>query len=181
MERMKHLLPATQDARERYLRDDGLNTLVTAVRDSVVSENHYIKVGVEAFAGRPDLLYVALHYARDEGVEVMIDPTWLQSQEDADGILVVDALPEAQEDREVYLFENNYRSLVDAIRNIVASGRRVPLHIGVEAFAGRPDLLYVALHYARDEGVEVMIDPKWLDGQHHLKEDLRRAMRDTGI
>ena len=68
--------------------------------------------------------------------------------------MTTNRLPNNQEDREVYLREHNAASFVEAVTN----GRRDSIDtvvMTVKAFAGEPDVLYVALDYAYHSGMTV--------------------------
>jgi sugar/nucleoside kinase (ribokinase family) len=72
--------------------------------------------------------------------------------------MTTDRLPNNQEDREVYLREHNAANFIEAIVN----ARRDSLDtviMTVKAFAGEPDVLYVALDYAHHSGVTVTMAP----------------------
>jgi hypothetical protein len=75
--------------------------------------------------------------------------------------MTTDRLPNNQEDREVYLREHNAANFIEAIGN----ARRDSLDtviMTVKAFAGEPDVLYVALDYAYHSGMTVTMasDPE---------------------
>jgi hypothetical protein len=64
-------------------------------------------------------------------------------------------LPTNQEDREVYLREHDAARFIDSV---AASQReKAPVIIMLDAFWREPDLLYVALDYARSSGVDVTL------------------------
>jgi hypothetical protein len=68
-------------------------------------------------------------------------------------------LPDNQEDREVYLREHRAARFVDA----VSRARRDSLDtvlMTVKAFAGEPELLYVALNYAYHADMSVTMAPE---------------------
>jgi hypothetical protein len=68
--------------------------------------------------------------------------------------MTTDDLPDNQEDREVYLREHNAANFIEAVTN----GHRDSIDtvvMTVKAFAGEPDVLYVALDYAYHSGMAV--------------------------
>ena len=72
--------------------------------------------------------------------------------------MTTDRLPNNQEDREVYLREHDAATFIEAVSN----ARRnevdgVVMTIG--AFAGEPDVLYVALAYAYHSGIAITMAP----------------------
>jgi hypothetical protein len=72
--------------------------------------------------------------------------------------MTTDRLPNNQEDREVYLRDHNAANFIEA----VSKARRDSLDtviMTVKAFAGEPDVLYVALNYARHSGMSVTMAP----------------------
>jgi hypothetical protein len=72
--------------------------------------------------------------------------------------MTTNQLPNNQEDREVYLREHNAANFIKA----VTEGRRDSIDtviMTVRAFAGEPDVLYVALNYAYDSGMAVTMAP----------------------
>jgi hypothetical protein len=67
-------------------------------------------------------------------------------------------LPNNQEDREVYLREHNATNFIEAVTN----NRRDSIDtviMTVKAFAGEPDVLYVALDYAYHSRMTVTMAP----------------------
>jgi hypothetical protein len=68
------------------------------------------------------------------------------------------ALPNNQEDREVYLREHDAGQFVDAVRS-TQTNKAGTLIMMLDAFHDEPELLYVALSYARDQGVTVTMAP----------------------
>lgn len=58
------------------------------------------------------------------------------------------ALPNNQEDREVYLREHDAGDFIEAIRS-TETKKADTLIMMLDAFLGEPELLYVALNYAR--------------------------------
>jgi hypothetical protein len=59
-------------------------------------------------------------------------------------------LPDNQEDREVYLREHDAGNFIEAVRN-TQTKQADTLIMMLDAFWGEPELLYVALNYARDQ------------------------------
>lgn len=70
-------------------------------------------------------------------------------------------LPTNQEDREVYLREHDAAGFVDAVTK--AQRDKAPVIMMLDAFWREPDVLYVALDYARTSGVDVMLAPPTKD------------------
>jgi hypothetical protein len=69
-----------------------------------------------------------------------------------------DSLPTNQEDREVYLREHNAANFIKTIPN--AQGEQFDTVVmSLNAFLGEPDVLYVALNFARDAGMPVTMVP----------------------
>jgi len=68
------------------------------------------------------------------------------------------ALPNNQEDREVYLRERDAGDFVEAVSS-TQTKQAGTLIMMLDAFLGEPELLYVALNYARDQGVTVTMAP----------------------
>ncbi len=72
--------------------------------------------------------------------------------------MATDRLPDNQEDREVFLRDHRAADFVDAVSN----ARRDSVDtfsMTVKAFAGEPDVLYVALDYAYHSGMTVTMAP----------------------
>jgi hypothetical protein len=67
-------------------------------------------------------------------------------------------LPNNQEDREVYLREHDAGQFIEAV-NSTQTKKADTLIMMLDAFWGDPELLYVALNYARDQGVTVTMTP----------------------
>lgn len=65
-------------------------------------------------------------------------------------------LPTNQEDREVFLREHEAKQFVAAVASAKAMTEPT-LVTTLGAFQGEPEMLYVALDYARGEGVDVTI------------------------
>jgi hypothetical protein len=74
------------------------------------------------------------------------------------GSMTTDRLPNNQEDREVYLHDHRagkfIKAVTDARRDSVDT-----VIMTVKAFAGEPDVLYVALDYAYHSGMTVTMAP----------------------
>jgi hypothetical protein len=62
-----------------------------------------------------------------------------------------------QEDREVYLREHDAAGFIDSVA--AAQREKAPVIMMLDAFWREPDLLYVALDYARASGVDVTLTP----------------------
>lgn len=62
-------------------------------------------------------------------------------------------LPDNQEDREVYLHEHRAARFIEMIQD--AGRQSIDVIMTVKAFAGEPEVLYVALEYAYYSGVGV--------------------------
>jgi hypothetical protein len=72
--------------------------------------------------------------------------------------MTTDRLPNNQEDREVYLHDHRAGEFIKA----VTDARRDSIDtviMTVKAFAGEPDVLYVALDYAYHGGMTVTMAP----------------------
>lgn len=69
-----------------------------------------------------------------------------------------DRLPNNQEDREVYLREHDAANFIEAVTNARRDSIDTVI-MTVTAFAGEPDVLYVALDYASHQGVTVTLTP----------------------
>jgi hypothetical protein len=67
-------------------------------------------------------------------------------------------LPNNQEDREVYLREHDAGQFIKAVRN-TQTKKADTLIMMLDAFWGEPELLYIALSYARDQGATVTMAP----------------------
>lgn len=67
------------------------------------------------------------------------------------------ALPNNQEDREVYLREHNAAGFIDSVAK--AQREKASVIMMLDAFWREPDALYVALDYARASGVDVTLAP----------------------
>jgi hypothetical protein len=66
-------------------------------------------------------------------------------------------LPASQEDREVYLREHDAGQFIEAVKSTKQDGDTLVMML--DAFWGEPEALYVALNYARDEGVSITLTP----------------------
>ncbi len=67
-------LPTKQEDREVYLRDHRAGEFVKAVSDARRDSLDTVVMTVKAFAGEPDVLYVALDYAYYSGMAVTMAP-----------------------------------------------------------------------------------------------------------
>jgi hypothetical protein len=63
-------LPSNQEDREVYLREHNAARYVEMIQDARDQAAEHILMTVGAFAGEPDVLYVALDYAYHAGVTV---------------------------------------------------------------------------------------------------------------
>jgi late competence protein required for DNA uptake (superfamily II DNA/RNA helicase) len=72
--------------------------------------------------------------------------------------MTTNQLPTNQEDREVYLREHNSDEFVKAVTEAPAQGVDTVITT-VKAFAGEPEVLYVALEYAYHSGMTVTMAP----------------------
>lgn len=68
------------------------------------------------------------------------------------------ALPNNQEDREVYLREHDAGNFIEAVKG-AQTEQADTLIMMLDAFWNEPELLYIALNYARDQGVTVTMAP----------------------
>lgn len=66
--------PSNQEDREVYLREHRASEFVKAVTDARRDSVDRVIMTVKAFAGEPDVLYVALDYAYHSGIEVTMAP-----------------------------------------------------------------------------------------------------------
>ena len=67
-------LPDNQEDREVYLRDHGVKRFIEAVSGARRNSANTVIMTAEAFAGEPEVLYVALNYANDCGMTVTMAP-----------------------------------------------------------------------------------------------------------
>jgi hypothetical protein len=67
-------LPNNQEDREVYLRDHRASSFIQAVSDARRDSINTVILTVKAFAGEPDVLYVALDYAYHSGMSVTMAP-----------------------------------------------------------------------------------------------------------
>lgn len=67
-------LPNNQEDREVYLRDHRAGEFVKTVCDARRDSVETVMMTVKAFAGEPDVLYVALDYAHHSGMTVTMAP-----------------------------------------------------------------------------------------------------------
>jgi hypothetical protein len=65
--------------------------------------------------------------------------------------------PTNQEDREVYLRERDAAGFIDSVA--AAQRENAPVIMTLDAFWREPNVLYVALDYARASGVDVTLTP----------------------
>jgi hypothetical protein len=68
--------------------------------------------------------------------------------------MTTDRLPNNQEDREVYLHDHRAGEFIKAVRDARRDSVDTVL-MTIKAFAGEPDVLYVALDYAYYSGMTV--------------------------
>jgi sugar/nucleoside kinase (ribokinase family) len=81
--------PLNQDDTTSYLREHKAAKFVSAVDAAAADSDRFLLLSLDAFAGEPEVLYVALDYARRAGVEVRLIP---QSR-DPDPGQEIDRLP----------------------------------------------------------------------------------------
>jgi hypothetical protein len=67
-------------------------------------------------------------------------------------------LPDNQEDREVYLRDHRAARFIEAVSHAGQESADTVI-MTVKAFAGEPELLYVALNYAYHSGMSVTMAP----------------------
>jgi hypothetical protein len=72
--------------------------------------------------------------------------------------MTTDRLPNNQEDREVYLRDHNAGSFIEAVSDASQDSLDTVI-MTINAFAGEPDVLYVALDYAHHNGMSVTMAP----------------------
>lgn len=70
----RHALPNNQEDREVYLREQNAGEFIEAVQSTQTKQADTLIMMLDAFWGEPELLYVALNYARDQGVTVTMAP-----------------------------------------------------------------------------------------------------------
>jgi hypothetical protein len=75
---MANQLPDNQEDREAYLHDHRAGRFIAAV-ETTRQEADTVIMTVKAFAGEPDVLYIALNYAYHSGVAVTMAPDPKQS------------------------------------------------------------------------------------------------------
>lgn len=63
------VLPTNQEDREVFLREHEAEQFVAAVASSKATTDCALVTTLDAFRNEPEVLYVALDYARDEGVD----------------------------------------------------------------------------------------------------------------
>jgi hypothetical protein len=82
-------------------------------------------------------------------------------------------LPNNQEDREVHLGEHDAGQFIEAVSS-TQTKKTDTLIVMLDAFWNEPELLYVALGYARDQGVMVtMAPPSNTDEVTTLRSDIQ--------
>jgi hypothetical protein len=72
--------------------------------------------------------------------------------------MATDRLPNNQEDREVYLHDRRAGEFIKTVSD-ARRGSLDTVIMTVKAFAGEPDVLYVALDYAYHSGMTVTMAP----------------------
>jgi hypothetical protein len=72
--------------------------------------------------------------------------------------MTTDRLPNNQEDREVYLHEHRAGEFIKAVTNARRDSVDTVI-MTIKAFAGEPDVLYVALDYAYHSGMTITMAP----------------------
>jgi hypothetical protein len=70
----KQVLPNNQEDREVYLREHDAGNFIEAVSSTQTKQADTLIMMLDAFWNEPELLYVALNYARDQGVTVTMAP-----------------------------------------------------------------------------------------------------------
>lgn len=70
----QQVLPNNQEGREVYLREHDAGNFIEAVRSTQTEKADTLIMMLDAFWHEPELLYVALDYARDQGVTVTMAP-----------------------------------------------------------------------------------------------------------
>jgi hypothetical protein len=70
----QQVLPSNQEDREVYLREHDAGEFIEAVQSAQTKQADTLIMILDAFWGEPELLYVALNYARDQGVTVTMAP-----------------------------------------------------------------------------------------------------------
>jgi hypothetical protein len=72
--------------------------------------------------------------------------------------MTTNQLPDNQEDREVYLHEHNAGEFIKAVTEASRQGVDMVM-MTIKAFAGEPEVVYVALEYAYHGGMTVTMAP----------------------
>jgi hypothetical protein len=67
-------LPTNQEDREVYLREHNAARYVEMIGDARAKSVDYVLMTIGAFAGEPDVLYVALDYAYHAGMTITMAP-----------------------------------------------------------------------------------------------------------
>jgi hypothetical protein len=70
----QRILPTNLEDQEVYLREHERVAFIEAVKRTQTKKTDTLIMMLDAFWGEPELLYVALNYARDQGVTVMVAP-----------------------------------------------------------------------------------------------------------
>jgi len=146
--------PTNQEDREVYLGEHDYEMFMKAVKH-IEDDGDTLVTMLDDFRSDPELLYVALNYARDKRVTVTIFPA---GRGFATAPPTAIMLPNNQEDCEVFLREHDAGDFIEAV-NSTQTKQADTLIMMLDAFWGEPELLYVALNYARDQGVTVTMTP----------------------
>lgn len=67
-------LPGNQEDREAFLREHNADNFINAVTDATRQGVDIVIMTVKAFAGEPEVLYVALDYAYHGGMTITMAP-----------------------------------------------------------------------------------------------------------
>jgi hypothetical protein len=70
----RQVLPSNQEDREVYLREHNAAQFIAAVNSAQAKQLDTVMLTIGAFAGEPELLYVALDYASASNVTVTVTP-----------------------------------------------------------------------------------------------------------
>jgi hypothetical protein len=142
------MLPTNQEDREVLLRESG-GGFAESLRDAQ-RDNCLLVVRVEPDAD-PNVICVALDYARDEGMAVTLV---VGSAKDNGGLDYLFSKDSANQGREGYVKEWDGQSLVEAVKAVRHEDGLLVAHLDAEC---DPDVIGEALDYARDEGMVVSI------------------------
>jgi hypothetical protein len=71
----RQVLPSNQEDREVYLREHDAANVIEAVKSTQTEQADTLITMLDAFWNEPELLNVALNYARDQGVTVTMATT----------------------------------------------------------------------------------------------------------